>query len=344
MADNLEDVIARVASLAPNLGAKLFRWAGHQKIRRSSELAMSLEQTFREVGFDRNVDPRALTEEFVTAKADIRCMQRHLLSMSPTRLRRFVADVHVDSDFDWETLLDSAQPIVGVASHFGHYALTTLKMALMCEGRRECVMFYNPPDLNPFSESMTELINRLGAGTKLAINQKGGTISAYRALQKGAMVGIMPDFSAPALNCVYIPFFGHFYAVMPGAATFALKSAADIVTMHCSQTEDIGVVAKFRYLAKASKTKELAGPTYQLTLQMFEYFEQLIREDPAFWMFWPEFSQRVRPNSVVPVGAEEWRGEILKILPMLREFAPEIATELQSLVSNAAISGERVAQ
>jgi len=321
---------SQVFKAFPALGYAAFRFEARRRWASDVEGSLALNQTFMDALGLSVDDAEQMTAKFIDASADVGFMNRRLMAMAPRELERFVARLPVECFSAADELMQSDRPLIFCGAHCGHYAMTALKLAHLASGVRESLTFYNPPELNPFSPTMTTLFERLNCGAGTALNNRAGILQAFRALQRGAALAIMPDFSVPGETSEFVPFFGSFYAVMPGAATFAIRSRARVMTAHVLPGP-LGPTLKIVNIADLSQSPMATHEAFDLTCKIMRALETVIAANPEYWMFWPEFRNRTWGRVSVPTTYDAWHASIEENAGRFAERDPELADALRSI-------------
>lgn len=246
-------------------------------------------------------DAAKMTDAYFTHLHDVQFLHRRLIALRTAALRGFVKE-RVDWTPDAGMAL-STQPLVVCGPHWGYYTVAALKLAERFGPR--LLIFYNPPELNPFSATMTALLERLDSGTGAVLNDRKGVLRAFRHVKDGGVIAIMPDFASPSSNSLFVPFFGRFYETLPGAATMANKSGAQVATLYCRGD------AHGRYAITANRVTAACGSiddadaAYRLSAAIFADMERVIRPDAPMWAFWDTYLTRSLTGVRVPKTIDE---------------------------------------
>lgn len=100
-------------------------------------------------------------------------------------------------------------------------------VGLYCSAHYPITSLYRPPRMSALDDMMRTARQRLGA--TLVPADARGIRSLYRALEKGEMVGILPDQEPGAGAGIFAPFFGAPAYTMVLVARLALKTRAPVI-------------------------------------------------------------------------------------------------------------------
>ncbi len=96
----------------------------------------------------------------------------------------------------------NAGGVLMLVPHFGNWEFLCFAL-----GELEFVALYNPPRVRSLEESLRRSRERFGA--RLYPTSAGGVRAAYRQLEAGGLVCLLPDQVPEGRGGVYAPFFGH---------------------------------------------------------------------------------------------------------------------------------------
>ncbi len=100
-------------------------------------------------------------------------------------------------------------------------------VGLYCSAHYPITSLYRPPRMSELDNMMRAARQRLGA--TLVPTDAGGIRALYRALEKGEMVGILPDQEPGAGTGIFAPLFGVPAYTMVLVARLALKTKAQVI-------------------------------------------------------------------------------------------------------------------
>jgi hypothetical protein len=152
---------------------------------------------------------------------------------------------------------------------------------------------------------MTALLERLDSGTSAVLNDRKGILRAFRHVKDGGVIAIMPDFASPSSNSMFVPFFGRFYETLPGAATMANKSGAQVATVYCRGDAHGRYAMTANRVTTPSSSIDDADAAYGLSAAIFADMERVIRPDAPMWAFWDTYSTRSLTGVRVPKTIDE---------------------------------------
>lgn len=260
-----------------------------------------LFRAFQEL--DRSEQEQLLLAHF-RARADVAVEQWRMDAMPADALISFVDDhCEVSSSIPLE------EPVILAAPHYAFYALAALKIGRLFGEKLR--VFYNPPDRNPFSNTMTALFKKCGMEHIPLMNDRAGLLQAVRTLRGSGIVAIMPDYATISPANVFVPFFGRFTQAMVGTAYLAAKTGAKIVPMYCTRTSKDTYRLVFEApIVQDSATCSERQKVYNLTASVYERMESVIRQSPQYWMFWGEFEK----TSLVSPPLPRSRADVIPVL------------------------------
>lgn len=119
--------------------------------------------------------------------------------------------------------LTQGKGVILVAPHLGSWET----VGLYCSAHYPITSLYRPPRMSALDSMMRAARQRLGA--TLVPTDAGGIRALYRALEKGEVVGILPDQEPSAGTGVFAPLFGVPAYTMVLVARLALKTKAPVI-------------------------------------------------------------------------------------------------------------------
>lgn len=216
-------------------------------------------------------------------------LQYRLELLDKNELMREVNAMHIIGA-DYLAKADSSgRPIIYVTAHYGAFMLAALKMANVSKSRK-LNFFYNPEELNEYAPKSATLIEFMNSSCGIIHNNRPGVLSALKCLKRGERLCIVADQLNPDSEMLFVPFFGRFYAAMPGTAFFAERVDALIVPCFARNIRNLTVLEAHAPIDPcALKTQSIAEKHYILTSAIFAAFETQIRQAPSPWRYWRKF-------------------------------------------------------
>ncbi len=259
---------------------------------------------------------------------------RWLESLSgPALCREMTERVDVSGEEHLAAALAGAEPVVAFTPHFGSFLVTTLRMALEAQGRKQLFLFYDPPELNPYSPTMKALFDRMSVGAVSVFNERAGLVKVSKGLARGGVLGLMPDVYRWEPSAIFVPFFGRLEVFMAGTAFFALRFGARLLPLYGRQTGD----RRFRVDVDAPLAVPEGPPTadavFETTAAIARNLEEHIRRAPDQWVYWPRFGGRVGSALSLPVDSAGWDQALQRLCERSAVRAPAVRDLIAGLQS-----------
>lgn len=140
-----------------------------------------------------------------------------------TRNRMLSLVTQVSGEHLLKEALAQGKGTILAAPHLGAWEV----VGLYCSAHYPITSLYRPPRMSALDGMMRTARQRLGA--TLVPTDAGGVRALYRALEKGEMVGILPDQEPGAGTGVFAPFFGVPAYTMVLLSRLALKTQAPVI-------------------------------------------------------------------------------------------------------------------
>jgi KDO2-lipid IV(A) lauroyltransferase len=144
-----------------------------------------------------------------------------LWTRSEKRLRRLVR--RVSGEDRLQELIRQGRGVIIAAPHLGAWEL----VGLYCSLRYPMTSLYRPPPVSEMGDLMRRARERFSA--RLVPTDQTGVRALYKALDRGEMIGILPDQVPAAGSGVFAPFFGVPAATMVLLSRLAIKTGAPVV-------------------------------------------------------------------------------------------------------------------
>lgn len=122
--------------------------------------------------------------------------------------------------------------VIVLAPHIGNWEIGGLLLSTY----GPTTYLYKPPTLKGFEEIMIRVRTRAGAA--LAPTNRKGVAALVKALERGEIVGILPDQEPKAEGGVFAPFFGHQALTMTLVPKIAARTKALVLTMMTRRMEN----------------------------------------------------------------------------------------------------------
>ncbi len=171
-----------------------------------------------------------------------------------------------------EQALHRGKGVIVLAPHIGNWELCGLHL----DRQAATTYLYRPPKLTGFETAMVAY--RARAGAQLAPTTRKGIAMLVKALERGEIVGILPD-QEPALDSgVFAPFFGVPALTMTLVSRLAARTDAALVVMYAQRLpEGRGFAIRLAPVGSA-----LADPDAEIAAAALnEVVERCVREVPG---------------------------------------------------------------
>ncbi len=171
-----------------------------------------------------------------------------------------------------EQALHRGKGVIVLAPHIGNWELCGLHL----DRQAATTYLYRPPKLAGFETAMVAY--RARAGAQLAPTTRKGIAMLVKALERGEIVGILPD-QEPALDSgVFAPFFGVPALTMTLVSRLAARTDAALVVMYAQRLpEGRGFAIRIAPVGSA-----LADPDAEIAAAALnEVVERCVREVPG---------------------------------------------------------------
>lgn len=256
--------------------------------------------------------------------------QYRLELLSPRELDREIASVQLVGGEHLARAHASGRPIIYVTAHYGAFMLAALKAARAFSSR-PLNFFYNPEERNGYAPKSDALIECINASCGILHNDRRGVVAALRCVGRGEDLCIVADQVNAEGEMLFVPFFGRFYAAMPGTAFFAERSDALIVPSFARYRRrgaelEIHPPIDVRTMRAAT----VADTHFALTCAIFAAFERQLRQAPSPWRYWRSFRALSLSAPKVPVSESDVYAGLAELGARLGHD-PELSRELIAL-------------
>jgi len=137
--------------------------------------------------------------------------------------------VRVNGQEVLERALAKGKGVIVLAPHIGNWELCGLHL----DRRAQTTYLYRPPKLEGFEDAMIAYRGR--AGARLAPTTRKGIAMLVKALERGEIVGILPDQEPGLDSGVFAPFFGVPALTMTLVAKLANRTQSAVVAMYAER-------------------------------------------------------------------------------------------------------------
>jgi len=278
------------------------------------ELVESLALAFPEKSLRERV---ALVRQCLADELIDGMWQHRLELLEPAALRRAVEEMRTIGGEHLAAAQASGRPIIYVTAHYGAFVLAALKAAQEIPARR-LNFFYNPAARNEYAPTNDALLERMNAACGIIHNDRRGVVTAMKCLARGESLCLVADQVNPTGELLFVPFFGRFYAAMPGTAFFAERSEALILPCFARN----GPRGALLEVHEAIDVRQLAGATsaetqFQVTAAIFAVFERQLRAAPSPWRYWRGFRSLALRSPLVPRSAADVQSGVSELAALL---------------------------
>lgn len=221
--------------------------------------------------------------------------------------------------------------------HHGHYILSIIAVAERLRGKREVFVFYGDPATHVGNDLFDQLHGHVWGDSPwvhVIHDNRAGLVRALRALQKGAVVVIMPDVFKDEHDTLVVPFCGRQLNVLLGTAALARKTSSAILPLVALAQPGLGFVGKFGTLLQSPADREqgesqsaetIIHNDYRTTLALFHQFETVMDSCMIHWQY-------VRGHYARTAAFPEIPGDSLDDVTELFFSDPRIKVDLSNAV------------
>jgi len=316
------------AAYAARLLADLLFPAGSPATKR-------VEESFASVFPERTpAQARALARAYRRSMFEYALEQMHLDLLPHGKLVRYCTErVELVGGEHFHAALDRPEPIVVFAPHYGNFAVVSLRIAIEARGKKNVHFFFNPPEKNAYSPRIQRLFRILDHGVEAIMNDRAGVVKASRALDRGALVGIMPDVAEFDSRALFVPFFRRLAVAMGGTAHLALRSNATVLPMYAWRVAAGRFVMEVCPPLPLVRLDSMEESVYATTAAIFRNMEEMIARRPEHWMYWDTFPTRVFGGVTLPVSPAGWRDQLAALRKIFVAGDSELGTFLEQLAN-----------
>ncbi len=167
-------------------------------------------------------------------------------------------------------------------------------VGLYCSAHYPITSLYRPPRMAELDGMIRQARQRLGA--TLVPTDAGGIRALYKALEKGEMMGVLPDQEPGAGNGIFAPFFGVPAYTMVLLSRLAMKTKATVVFAYAERLPR-GAGYHLHFLATPQAVNE--GPLEDSVRCVNTVVEECVRALPEQYQ-WSYKRFRTRPEGESP--------------------------------------------
>jgi lauroyl/myristoyl acyltransferase len=318
---------------APRLSAVIGRVAADVLYPRRSAATQGVEENLAAVFPERPAaEIRRTARDYRRSMFEYSVEQTHLDQLSRQALLRYCTGrVTLIGGEHLHEALSRPEPIVVFAPHYGNFAIVSLRIAIEARGRKQVHFFFNPPEKNAYSPRIQKLFKVLDYGVEPIMNDRSGVVKASRALDRGELVGIMPDVADVDPRALFVPFFGRLAVAMGGTAHLALRSNATVLPMYAWRTGASRFVMEVRPPLRLVRRESMDESVYETTAAIFRNMEERIAARPEHWMYWDTFVARVFPGVRLAATPAGWREQLTALRRLFVAGDSELGTFLAQL-------------
>ena len=200
------------------------------------------------------------------------------------RVLGLVQTVHGESHL--RAAMERGRGVILAVPHLGNWEM----VGLYCSAHYSMTSLYRPAHIAGLDQLVRRARQRLGA--HLVPTDTSGVRALYSALERGEVVGILPDQEPKRGNGIFAPFFGTPAYTMTLLARLA-KRARTVVIFACAERLPAGRGFDLYFAAAPEDLAERS--IEEITIAVNEGVEKLIRSRPAQYQ-WSYKRLRVRPE------------------------------------------------
>ncbi len=167
-------------------------------------------------------------------------------------------------------------------------------VGLYCSAHYPITSLYRPPRMRELDGMIRQARQRLGA--TLVPTDAGGIRALYKALEKGEMMGVLPDQEPSAGNGIFAPFFGVPACTMVLLSRLAMKTKAPVVLAYAERLPH-GAGYHLHFLPTPRAINE--GPLEESVRCLNTAVEECVRALPEQYQ-WSYKRFRTRPTGESP--------------------------------------------
>jgi lauroyl/myristoyl acyltransferase len=292
-----------------------------------------VEENFASVFPERTpAQIRTLARKYRRSMFEYALEQMHLDLLPQKELVRYCTEqVELVGGDHFQAALERPEPIVVFAPHYGNFAVVSLRIAIEARGKKNVHFFFNPPEKNAYSPRIQRLFQVLDHGVEAIMNDRAGVVKASRALDRGELVGIMPDVAEFDPRALFVPFFRRLAVAMGGTAHLALRSNATVLPMYAWRVAAGRFVMEVCPPLPLVRHESMEESVYATTAAIFRNMEEMITARPEHWMYWDTFATRVFNGVTLPTSAAGWREQLTALQKIFAAGDSELGTFLQQL-------------
>ena len=220
-------------------------------------------------------------------------------SLSRTNRQELLDEVSIEGlEYLDQALEEKGRGVILVTGHYGNWEL--FGAAFVARGYS--TTFLVKEQSNPLASKMQNRLRTMGG---IEIVKQGPLVArgVLRALQKGHLVGILPDQNA-GRHGVFVDFMGRSASTFKGPAFFAWKANVLIVQGYVRRLPDGRHVAKIEPPIYPDPTAPEDEEVRRLTQRFTKDLERWVRAHPENY-YWVHRRWKTRPPGEEPVAGSE---------------------------------------
>ena len=198
-----------------------------------------------------------------------------------------IAQVHGDALFD--AALADPRGLIVAAPHMGNWELLNQWLA----AKTPLAVLYRPPDSAIGEAFLRRVRANAGAGVEQVRAEAAGVRTLLKRLQKGGVVGILPDQQPKAGEGEFAPFFGKPALTMTLLGRLASRSGARVLLAWCERLPDSSP-PRFALHVQAAPDGIDDGDPRRAVHALNAAVEAIARRDPAQYQ-WTYKRYTLRP-------------------------------------------------
>ncbi len=186
-----------------------------------------------------------------------------------------------------QAALKAGKGLIFLAPHLGNWELYGLRSSVYAP----TTYLYKPPKLDGFETLMTRFRDR--GGSNMVPTSRKGVMQLLKALQRGEIVGILPDQEPDLNGGVFAPFFGTDALTMTLASRLAGKTGATVL---CGYARRLPDGEGFELVYRAVEPEIGSEDEVLAAAALNRAVERCVREEPAQYQWEYKRFKKRPPN------------------------------------------------
>jgi Kdo2-lipid IVA lauroyltransferase/acyltransferase len=240
---------------------------------------------------EKNASERlAIQRKFYRYLADLIVETIKLFSITEDGISRHIKGLNTELVID---AMAEGKSIIGAVGHYGNWEIAALELSLLIEQRK--VIVYKPLSNEVFDQEFKKMRSRFGA-TLVPMRNAVRAIVSYR---REPTFSVLVSDQTPVRedSRYFVNFLNQPTAVFMGIEKLAKMMNSPVV--FCDIRRVRRGYYEYRFVQLFDNPKDTAE--YEITKAHMAYLEQMIREEPAYWL-WSHRRWKFKPgDSGVPV-------------------------------------------